>query len=189
MEVPENLPFRHELQSLIFDKLTQIGVTPMNEAMIHGIEDTFIKAFEAKFQFADTGIRSVFFHIAKMTLMDMIHQENLETILMKSLDRHSQTEKFTNAHSDNPYPQKASVQTFVGLAKRVTDTKNKNLMEEKNEVVIKPLQSGTQYSSQISDFGFSAWSGLLRHHNKNFRKYEFRRTDKRHRKTHFFPLR
>lgn len=57
MEAPNVVPSRYELQSLICDKLN-IGVTPMQEMMIHGIEETIVEAYELGFHFANTGTKS-----------------------------------------------------------------------------------------------------------------------------------
>lgn len=61
MEVPEGVPSRFELRSLLLNELNFTGVTAMKGAMMQSIEETLANVLELGFQAANSGIKSVLF--------------------------------------------------------------------------------------------------------------------------------
>lgn len=66
----------------------------MKKAMMQGIEEMLTKAFEFSFHIANNEIKMVSFPFLKIALINMIHQETLDIILIKSFDRPSYSNAF-----------------------------------------------------------------------------------------------
>lgn len=69
----------------------------MMEAMMKGIKNTFVKAFDIGFQVAYTRIKNAFLRIQEMVLMDTTHQKTLSTMLIKNFDQLSQSNVLMNS--------------------------------------------------------------------------------------------
>lgn len=82
MKVTGKVPFRSKLHFLLANKLHHIIVTPTKETMMWGIEAILAEVFELSLQAKTFGMRIVFFRFLEMTLMDIIHKEILNKILM-----------------------------------------------------------------------------------------------------------
>lgn len=54
---------------------------------MQGIDKTVAQTFQLDFKVENTAIRSAFFLSLEMALVDMIHKETLDIILMKNFDR------------------------------------------------------------------------------------------------------
>lgn len=59
----------------------------MIEALVQGIEKTLVNAFELGFHSSSTDIKSAFLRFLEMTLMEMIGQVALESMMTKSFDQ------------------------------------------------------------------------------------------------------
>lgn len=70
INVLEAVPFCFEIHSLLLNKLSPIGVSTMNEAMMQCIEETITEAFEPRIQATCIEIKSAFFCFLEMTSMD-----------------------------------------------------------------------------------------------------------------------
>lgn len=53
----------------------------MNEALMQGVKETLVEAFELSFQVANTRIKSFFFHVFEVVLLDMVRQGTLDWYL------------------------------------------------------------------------------------------------------------
>lgn len=94
MNIPEGVPSRSELHSLLVNELNPIGVAAMKDVMMVVLDDTVDEAIELGFQAANTELKTAFFRLLAMSLYNMIHKGNLDSMLMKSFERFFYSEVF-----------------------------------------------------------------------------------------------
>lgn len=91
--------------------LDQIGVTPMNEVMIHGIDENLSKAFKRGFQVANKDIKRAFICSLYLALMYRMLRKSSNVIAIESFDHLSHSDAFTSAIVDKLNRHPAMVQT------------------------------------------------------------------------------
>lgn len=117
MSVLEEVPSLSKLHSLFMYELNNIEITPRKKSMTQSIEETLVGAFELEFQSTNTGIKSTFTRFLKMDLMDMVYNETMDNVLIRSIDRFSHSNAILNApterYTGNPLWHKTSLDPWA----------------------------------------------------------------------------
>lgn len=166
MEVPESVPSWSEQDCLLVNELNQNGVNLIKQRNYDaGHLRNFSSGFQVRLPSRSQGHKKSTFCFLEVSLMDMIHQGTLGTILMKSSDLVSYLVAFISTLVEKLNWHPAVARDPAELTGRIIDVRMENGVKKMDENVTDPLKSKTESSSKTSDNNSMARGGS--HHRNN----------------------